>query len=124
MIQFLFIWSKDFARPWLGLTTKAMEFDKWAHAGGAALILCILYRITRIILEHDYHTYGHPQKGKSFHRLALVVAFAWIMIGGLALEGYQGLADPGGFSFMDMVANFLGALVALGALNHANKRKG
>lgn len=122
MILFLFVMAKDYARPWLGFTTKAQGFDKWAHAAGSALILCLLYRIVRAVLERNYHTYGHSHKGKTFHFLSLGAAFGLVMLGGLGLEIYQGFANPWGFSFMDMVANILGALVAFGALNHANKR--
>jgi len=124
MLIFLFVWARDYARPGLGLMTKAETFDKWAHAGGAALILCLLYRIIRALLERHYNTFGHVRQGKTYHALALTAAFAWVLIGGLGLEVYQGFADPWGFSFMDMVANIVGALVALGALNHAHRRRG
>ena len=87
----MFRFSKDYEKKYLGLNTKAKEYDKLVHLAGSFTLTCLLSLVFPIFI-------------------AAVVAFAV----GIILEIWQGFKDPWGFSFMDCVANLVGNVFAYG----------
>ena len=85
MIKF----SEDYKEKYFGLKTKANEYDKWVHFAGCFTLSMLLSLVLGI-------------------RDASVTVF----IAGIVYEIYQGIFDPWGFSFIDIVANFWGCLTA------------
>jgi len=89
----MFRFSKDYEKKYLGLNTKAKEYDKLVHLAGSFTLTCLLSLMFPIFI-------------------ACAIAFA----AGLIYEVWQGFTDPRGFSFMDLVANLFGCIFAYGSV--------
>ena len=83
-----------------GWLKKCLEYDKWSHAGGSCLIVCLLWAVLKL-----------ANSG-----LALWIVCATGIVLGIALEIYQGFHGHG-FSWRDLVANVAGVLIAYGAIS-------
>jgi len=84
-----FIFSGDVFRPYLGMVTTSIAYDKLVHCERCALLTILL--------------------ALWLSPVAAVIAVTCI---GVAYEILQGFTNPWGFSFMDIVANEIGCVVA------------
>ena len=82
-----------------GWLKKCLEYDKWSHAGGSCLIVCLLWAVLKL----------------TGCGLALWLVSAICFGIGIALEAWQGTHGIG-FSWRDLVANGAGILIAYGAI--------
>jgi len=86
-------WSKD---SW---TSKAFDYDKFAHMAGSAFFFCLCC----FFLSPFTDKLGQ-----------IIIAFWVAMIGGITLEIYQAFDYfEDGFSWRDLVANWVGLIVAV-----------
>ena len=101
-----FLWSDS----WF---SQALGYDKYAHAAGAALWFCLLWRVLqgwrRRQLARPYRLSGHRRRD-------LQIVFCLVMAGGLGLELWQDIFSP-----YDMVANALGAALAASAIGSTRR---
>jgi len=120
MIRF----SCDYKAPWLGFTTQARGYDKWAHFAGSAAGVCLCVAFQRYVLGlTDLWTY----------MIGLWLSAIFVFAVGLGIEitqGYQkwivtttetgwipaSYYDSDGFSFIDLAADVLGILLAVGVV--------
>lgn len=86
--------SDDYKKRWLGLTTKAQEFDKWTHLAGCFTFTALFSKF-----------------------MPLDDATLTVLLGGYFLEIHQGVSDSSdGFSFVDLAADIAGILLAVWVL--------
>ena len=120
--------SDDYKRPWFGLTTTAVEFDKWAHFGGSAAGVAVLFLFQWVLLF-----VADAATSRSFTMAGLMepdmmwmmIRIDWIVVNviGLFIEFLQAAVydprnpeSPDGFSFMDVIANVAGSSSVVGVV--------
>jgi len=87
-----------------GWLRKAQEYDKFCHAGGSCLMVCLLWAAIKRVEIWNLSSQSR-----------LFIVGVLILSGGVALEivqAYRGI----GFSWRDVVADLAGVLVAYRAI--------
>lgn len=106
----------------------AVEFDKWAHFGGAGVgvplmliaQVAILFAVD-VITQRSFSDAGLMEP--DIMRTMVKIDWLFVNVIGVFIEVVQGLEydpddpqSPDGFSFMDLIANMAGSGTSAGAL--------
>jgi len=92
----MFKFSVDYKKDWLGIKSRAVGYDKWAHLAGCFFFTCLASLV-----------------------LPIAIAEFVIVVAGIILEIWQGFKNEWGFSFMDIVFNIIGCVLAYGFVSFA-----
>jgi hypothetical protein len=106
---------------WEPINSQALEYDKWCHAGGAALCCCVLFAIRNAYWRIRF--FFVMNSAAPFSRVFSTLARrrqehidAWrigavILIGSVLYELYQGA-----ISIPDVLAGAIGIMLFIGAV--------
>lgn len=103
-----FLWNDS----WLSM---AQMYDKWGHAAGSSLILCMLW-----IGLRAYHALRNLPRAITRDWPFRLLGRLWLMVvmGGIGFEIAQRIISP-----IDIMANIIGATIALLALRSAARTR-